>query len=282
MRNALMAMLAGLTLVLTGCASVETPGPATAETVWAVTADHRLVKFNGGQPQRLLDDKPLQGLSPGESVVGIDYRVARGVLFALTDAGRLYTVDTAAGLMRRVGAPEPIPLDGQPVGMDFNPTVDRIRVTHGGAGNRRLHPDTGALVSNDPALAYVAGDPHAGKAPQVAAAAYTYNKQDERLTTNYAIDRALGVLVIQGTREGGQPVISPNTGQLFTVGSLGLGPLADVSFDIADLNNKALVVATTAQDRHPVLYELDLDTGAATRIGRVAVRGGIRGMAIEP
>lgn len=282
MRNALMAMLAGLTLGLTGCASVETPGPATAETVWAVTADHRLVKFNGGQPQRLLDDKPLQGVPPGESVVGIDYRVARGVLFALTDAGRLFTIDTLAGQMRPVGAVAPTPLGGQPVAMDFNPAVDRIRVIHEGARNKRLHPDTGALVSTDPSLVYAAGDPHAGKVPQVVAAAYTYNKQDERLTTNYAIDRALGVLVIQGTREGVQPAISPNTGQLFTVGSLGLGPLTDVSFDIADLNNKALVVATTAQDGHPVLYELDLDTGAATRVGRLAVRGGIRGMAIEP
>jgi hypothetical protein len=280
--NAAMAMLA---LGLAGCATqeLEPPGPVAKETLWVVTADHRLVKFNAGQPQKPLDVKSVQGLAPGEAVVGIDYRVARGVLFALTNVGRLYSVDTVSGALQAVAStPLSTAFRGQTFGFDFNPTVDRIRVVNESGQNLRLHPDTGALASQDPDLAYAAGDANAGRAPQVVAAAYTYNTRDEKLTTNFAIDRALGTLVVQGSREGVLPAVSPNTGQLYTVGPLGTGPLEDVSFDISDVNNVALAALRTPGSGRTVLYRIDLSGGAATQVGTFAVQGGLRGLAIEP
>jgi len=270
-------------LGLAGCAALDVPGPLSAETVWVVTADHQLVKFNSGQPQRPLEARPLQGLAAGEAVVGVDYRVARGVLFALTDAGRLYTVNTASGALTAVAStPVGEAFRGQAFGFDFNPTVDRIRVVNESGQNLRLHPDTGALASRDPDLAYAPTDPHAGKKPQVVAAAYTYNTRDEKLTTNFAIDRALGTLVMQGTREGVQPAVSPNTGQLFTVGPLGTGPLDRVSFDISDVKNVALAAIARQGSGRTGLYQINLETGAATPLGTLAVRGHVRGLAIEP
>lgn len=273
---------------LMGCATSdgsrpEMPRLASAEVVWVVTADQQLVSFQTERPRRIRSQQALSGLKPVEQVVGIDFRVARGTLYALTDAGRLMWVDTRTGALTPVAdTPLSATFRGQAFGFDFNPTVDRIRVVNESGQNLRLHPDTGALVSTDPDLAYAPGDVHAGRPPQVVAAAYTYNPQDDKLTTNFAIDRATGALVTQGTREGVEPVVSPNTGQLFTVGPLGIAAFDDIAFDISDVNNVALVVAAASGARRAVLYRVNLDTGVAQRIGPLGVHGQIRGMAIEP
>lgn len=294
MRSALLAT--SVVLALSACAVMapdEPPEGAPAkELVWAVTADHQLIKFNAGQPRRVLERKPLGGLAAGDAIVGIDFRVSRGVLFAVSRAGRLYTVDTGTGMLKPVGAaPSAIALEGQSFGIDFNPVADRVRVVSDTGQNLRLHPETGAAVDfdpdtpgvqPDPRLAYAPGDVNAGKAPQVVGAAYTYNKRDDKLTTNYAIDRAQGVLVTQGSIEGMLPVVSPNTGRLFTVGSLGLSGVRDASFDIADVNNQAYASIVAGGDTRTRLYRIDLSSGRAALVGTIGDGTALRGMAIEP
>lgn len=185
----------------------------------------------------------------------------------------------------------PVALKGSAFGVDFNPAADRVRVVSNLGQNLRLHPDTGAQVDgenlrpglqSDPYLRYAWSDVNHARAPEVVAAAYTYNPNDGKLTTNYAIDRALGVLVMQGSREGETPVVSPNTGQLRTVGSLGLGPLTDASMDISDVNNTALAAVRTAGNPKTQLHLIDLNTGKATLLGVVADGSPLVGMAIEP
>lgn len=277
---------------LAGCAAPPAPGAAQRELVVAVTASHELITFNAGQPDRILERRTVTGLAAGERLVGIDFRVARGVLYALSQTGRLYTLDIPTGALKPVGAaPAVLALNGAAFGFDFNPAADRIRVVSNTGQNLRLHPDTGAAVDGDaavdgvqpdPALRYAASDANARRAPDIAGAAYTYNTQDSKLTTNYAIDRALGVLVMQGSREGATPVVSPNTGQLRTVGALGLGPLTDVAFDIADVGNTALIAVRTPTDTQTRLHLVDLATGVAKPLGRVGEGAPLLGMAIEP
>ena len=286
-----LPLLAAATL-LAACSHLqETEGPPRKETVLAVTQDHQLIRFNAGQPRRILDRKPLVGLPAGDSLVGIDFRVARGQLYAVSHQGRLFTIDTASGRLTRVGSQDlPVTLNGRAIGFDFNPAADRIRLVSGDF-NLRLHPDTGTAVDGDSAapgfqpdgrLAYEAGDPGAGRRPDLVGAAYTYNKTDDKLTTNYAIDRTLGTLVMQGSLEGVQPVVSPNTGQLKTVGSLGLGPLSDAAFDIADIGNAAFAAVRTTSMPGTRLFEVDLASGRARFIGTVGDGGPLRGLAVEP
>jgi hypothetical protein len=275
-----------------GCAAPPAPGAAQRELVVAVTASHELITFNAGQPERILERRPVTGLAAGERLVGIDFRVARGVLYALSQTGRLYTLDIPTGALKPVGAaPAALALSGSVFGFDFNPAADRIRVVSSTGQNLRLHPDTGAVVDGDPAvdgvqpdpaLRYAASDVNARRAPDIAGAAYTYNTQDSKLTTNYAIDRALGALVMQGSREGATPVVSPNTGQLRTVGALGLGPLTEVAFDIADVGNTALIAVRTPTDNQTRLHLVDLATGATKPLGKVGEGAPLLGMAIEP
>lgn len=289
---ALRLTLLAAPLLASGCAlaPAEPLGPPAAETIHAVTASNRLLTFNAGQPQKILSTKSLRGLRSGDRLVGIDYRVARGELFGLGASGQLYRIDVAAAAASPLGSPAALP-EGKEYGFDFNPTVDRIRVVGDSGHNLRLHPDTGAVVDADAAqpgvqldgrLAYDGADRMAGHSPRIVAAGYTYNKDDEKLTTNFALDGAAGTLVHQGTKEGRSPAISPNTGRLYTVGLLGTGPFARASFDISDVSNTAYAGITASEGRATRWYRIDLASGAARFIGTVGGGEPIVGSAIAP
>lgn len=276
--------------LLAACATTdEAVGPPAKEVIVAVTADHKLIRFNAGQPQRIQSSLALKGLQPGEQVLGIDFRVARNQLYLLASSGQLYRVKLADASLEPIGAPVGLPASGGQWGVDFNPTVDRIRVVHESGANLRRHPDNGSQVDGNPALDGLQGDAtlmfdatdvNANQPVRLGGAGYTYNKQDEKITTNYAIDLARGLLVTQGSKEGVLPVVSPNTGKLFTVGPLGIKPQR-VQFDISDVNNAAYIAADEAGG--DAIYRVDLATGKATRVARLGAGGvQLRGMAIEP
>ncbi len=293
-RHSLAAIAAAL--CLTGCsmtAQQEVPGPPRKENVFAVTEGGKLISFNAGQPQKVTTVGMVSGLQGSENLVGIDFRVARGILYGLGSTGRLYTLDTKTAAAKPVGAGEPLAmrLSGTEFGFDFNPTVDRIRIVSNTGLNVRAHPDTGAMVDGNPnedgiqpdgVIAYAAGDVDnvAQRKPRLVGAAYTYNKQDAKITTNYAIDADSGTLVTQGTREGVTPAVSPNTGQLFRVGSLGLSAFTQVGFDIADVTGAAFVSASFGAVSR--FYVIDLNTGSARLIGTIGGGERVRGFSIEP
>lgn len=269
-----------LTVWLGACAAPgpdEAAGTARPATVFAVTQAQELIRFNAGTPRRIEQRQPLVGLAPGETVLGIDFRVSHGVLYGLTSAGKLVTIDTASARATAVGAGPGAALQGERFGVDFNPAADRLRVVSDSGQNLRFHPETGALAATDPAL--VAATTGL-TALRLAGAAYTYNKKNEKLTTNYALDIGRGWLVTQGSIEGVEPVVSPNTGRIFDVGPLGTGPVDDAAFDIADTDNTAL--AALRSRGHTRLYAIDLGSGRARLLGRIGDGSALRGIAIQP
>ena len=279
--------------LLGACSSLPrlADGALHKDHVVAVTASNQLIRFNAGQPARVLSSLALSGLQAGETVLGIDYRIVKGQLYALGSTGRLYRVDVATGAAEAVGGPLPLPLSGDETGFDVNPTVDRIRVVGGSGQNLRLHPDTGAVVDGntaleglqtDGALRYADGDIHADRVPTIVAAGYTYNKDDEKITTNYAIDATFRTLVMQGSREGVKPVVSPNTGLLRTVGWMGTAPFKRAAFDIADVSGAAYAALSAPGDKASRWVQIDLATGAAKALGMVGGGEPVRGIAVEP
>jgi hypothetical protein len=151
-RTVLAAALAVPVVLAAACASSPDgrSGPPAKETLYVVNDANRLIAINGGRPGIALSDRALGGLQPGERILGIDWRVARGQLFALGSSGILYRIETATATASQVGPVIPVPIRGNEFGFDFNPTVDRIRVVSDAGLNLRLHPDTGALVDGDP------------------------------------------------------------------------------------------------------------------------------------
>ena len=285
--------------LLAACGSTqksETVGPAAKEEIVAVSVSNHLLRFNAGQPQQVRERKLLQGLRSGERIIGIDFRVARGELFALASSGQLYKIDLAQARAAAVGSPAALPSgEGAAAAtewaFDFNPTVDRIRVANNAGFNLRLHPDTGAVIDGDPAqagvqfdgsLTYDSTDKSAGKTARIVGAGYTYNKQNDKITTNYALDGELGTLVHQGTKEGVAPAVSPNTGRLFTVGSLGIGSFAHATFDISDVSPTAYAGVHNKGDKATRWHRVDLATGKASFIGTVGGGEPLVGAAIAP
>lgn len=267
------------------------PAIERSDTLLAVTDDNQLVTFNAGRPGTLLSQVALQGLQPRERLVGIAWRIARGQLYGLSDAGRLLRIDPASGKATPLGPGIKLPHPGSPVGFDINPAADRIRVIDTAGASLRLHPDTGAQVDADEKapglqpdtdLAYVAGDVLGGRQPGAVGVAYTYEKQDDKLSTGYVIDARQGYLAILGSKAGSQPVVSPVTGRLTSVGPLLIKPFEAAGFDIGDLNNAAYLVTTASWYAGSRLYTVDLATGQARLIGAVGVDARIRAIAVQP
>ncbi|MET0351643.1 MAG: DUF4394 domain-containing protein [Rhizobacter sp.] len=289
-----LSLIAAVATLAAGCASSPPAAPeklVSRGSIVAVTSTQQLIRFDAARPGQVLSSKPLTGLQPGETVLGIDYRVAKGWLYAVGSTNRLYRINADTAIATPVGERFAVSLTGTHFGVDFNPTVDRIRVVSDSGQNLRLHPDTGAVVDGDAAapgvqgdtpLDYATGDRNAGQRPAVVAVGYTYNKTDEKLTTNYALDGAAATLVTLGSREGVTPVVSPNTGHLFTVGPLGLPPFTDAAFDIADVSGLAFAAVTGPGATSSTWVEIDLASGRAREIGRIGSNTTVLAFAIEP
>ncbi len=285
--------IAALTLAsLTACTTMapEPEGTERAEKAVAVTASNKLLKFNAGRPSRILTTLNITGLQAGETLLGIDYRVAKDQLYALGSTGRLYTLNEDTAVASVVGMPFAVQLEGTQFGFDFNPTVDRIRVVSNSGQNLRLHPDTGSVVDSnatieglqtDGKLTYAAGDANFGRLSSVVGAAYSYNKADPKITTNFALDAATGALVTQGSREGVAPAVSPNTGQLFTVGATSM-VFSTASFDIQALSDVAFAALNSEGAAASRWVTIDLKTGTARLLGTVGGGERVVGIALEP
>ncbi|MGI0024496.1 MAG: DUF4394 domain-containing protein, partial [Nitrososphaera sp.] len=247
--------------------------------LFAVNTGNNILKFNSATPGNILDTTPITGLQPGENVLGIDFRPATGQLFALGSTSRLYTINAATGAATQVGTPGAFTLDGTAFGFDFNPVPDRIRVVSDFEQNLRLNPNDGALAGTDTDLEYALGDPNEGQDPNIVGAAYTNNFAGSMTTTLYDIDSNLDILVRQGGVNVPPGAPSPNGGQLFTIGPLGVDTSDLVGFDIITADSDLPFAALTAPGAGASqLYTINLSTGAATQVGTIGGMGAIRGL----
>jgi hypothetical protein len=240
---------------LTAATALAVPGAAlAAEAFYGVTSDNQLVTFQSDNVTNVVPAHAITGLPAGEDIVGLDVRPLNGQLYALGKTSRVYVINPRTGAARQVGATPFIPaLAGTTFGFDFNPTVDRIRVTSDAEQNLRLNPDNGTVAGVDTNLAYAPADPGAGTNPSVAGSGYTNSFAGATSTTLYDIDNARHALVIQNP---------PNAGTLTTVGALGTTNNA-AAFDIGE-GNVGYAVLTGEQNRQN-LYRIDLSNGHATR-----------------
>jgi hypothetical protein len=188
--------------------------------VVGLTQDQRLLCFDEGLPSNARRIGTISGLSGDTRIVGIDVRPATGELYGLGDAGGIYTLslsDATATFKAQLS----VALDGDLFDVDFNPTVDRLRIISDLGQNLRANVDTG-MTTEDLDLVYPGTTPTPGLG--VTGAAYTNNDLDATTaTTLFDIDTRLDQVVIQSP---------PNNGSLAATGQLGLDAVGDVGFDI--------------------------------------------------
>jgi hypothetical protein len=282
----LAAVRAGAALAgLVGLAAAA-PAPAVAEPAAGIAGATTLVTFDTASPGAVTV-RAINGLrSANETVVGIDLRPATGQLYAVTvplgvlanALVRTYALDPATGAATFVGSiPSTVPgaADTQ-WGVDFNPTVDRLRAVLANGESFRINPSNGSLAGNDPDLTF-----SAGATGPVVGAAYDRNTVQPAGSpvTLYEIDRGANQLVVQGGIDGRGPG-GANGGQVTAVGPLGvtLDAGSDAGFDVSGATGVAF--ATLRSGGVTGLYTVDLATGAATLVGSLPLD--VRDVAILP
>ena len=180
---ALLGLLAGLLLVAVLAArdvraqdlAPKAEGRNGPETVYALTKGDDLLRFDGDEPGKIGKRIPVRGLG-GESLVGVDFRPANGQLYGIGRAGTVYMVGEDSGQATRTGTlmtedGQRVALRGQNFGVDFNPTVDRLRVVSDADQNLRVNVGTGETIV-DPDLRYGGS----GTDPRTTAVAYENNR----------------------------------------------------------------------------------------------------------
>lgn len=206
----------------------------------------------------------------------IDFRPGDNQLYGMTDTS-IFTINTKTGAAT-LKSTLSIPFTGGFIsGGDFNPNPDRLRVVAGDNQNLRINPDTGSVTVDTTPLTYAMGDVNQGIQATISGAAYTNSfapsPDPTRRTTLYNIDPNLDVLVTQGTKDflpgDPPPAVSPNAGQLFTVGKLNVDFGPTVGFDILSTKEGKNIINTAFAAFGSTLYNINLSTGGATKLGDI-------------
>lgn len=254
-------------LALAACAAA----PASQAAIVFSLADGgtSLIRFESSTPGSVVNVGSLSGATV--ALDGLDFRPADGMLYGYHAASSgLYRVDPLTGATTFVStATSPT---GAPLGIDFNPTVDRLRVVSTADENRRINVDTGATTV-DGALAYAAGDRNAGANPSLIDAAYTNSDTNPATgTTLYYIDIDTDALV---------STTNPNGGVLTTIGLLGLNADRFTGLDIFTSGGVNTAFASFHGANGDGLYTIDLATGLATLVGSIGASN-LFGLAVAP
>jgi Domain of unknown function (DUF4394) len=222
--------------------------------LYATTNQNQLVSFNARNPDRIRNIQSITGLASGVTLRGIDFRPATGDLYGVGSDSVVYRVNPRTGIAVAEGPAFTPALSGNSFGVDFNPTVDKIRVVSDAGQNLRLNVDEGTVLSQDQNI-------NPGM-PQVVGSAYTnssFTATKPAATTLYAVDAATDRLFIQNP---------PNNGTLTMGQRLGIDVGPNVGFDIAGSDNVGFLT-NAASRRGTTLYTVDLQTGKTRSLGRV-------------
>jgi autotransporter-associated beta strand protein len=209
-----------------------------------------LLTFNSTAPGTIVNTFNVSGLGTGETLRGIDFRPATGQLYCLAvDATtvRIGSFNFNNDSFQSIGSSIPLAPGATVFGFDFDPTIDRLRLTNNTEQNFQINPDDGTVTVQGPS------NPDN---PTIAGLAYSNNFATAKTTTLYAIDSITDRLYQQ----------APDTGVLTLVGDLGVNIMGDVGFDIAG-DGKALASLTVGMGSQ--LYLINTTTGAATGIGPI-------------
>ncbi len=261
-RSSIVALVA-----LTGAAA------ANAADIVGVTVQNNIVTFNQATPGTLISNVAITGLNAGEQLLEIDMRPATGEIFGITSANRVTRIDALTGIATPFAAAFIPGLGSGRYSIDFNPTVDRIRVVGTNTDNRRLNPNSGASVAPSDTLLTIAASINT---PFIASTAYSnsLNGVLPGSTRQFVIDSRSALLGEVGSQAGGNA--SFNGGVISFIGSLGFasGTLSEnVGFDIFGPTGEAFVSLQPSGASLSSFGTIDLNTGAYTAVGTVG--GGV-------
>ncbi|ANZ40948.1 hypothetical protein BBK82_38170 [Lentzea guizhouensis] len=266
MAAAVVAAAVATAVIGGGASSTAQPSGLRA---FGITADGKIMAtFTTDRPGVLDWFREIQGLSGDTAVIGLDHRVQNGLLYLVGNQGGVYTVKTppqVADVVVTKVSQLTVPLYGTNFGVDFNPAVDRLRIT-GDTGQNLRHNLGDHTTTED---AFLSTPPALGPARGVTAAAYTNNDLNpDTATTLFDIGTLTDEVLVQSPA---------NNGLLTATGKLTVDAGANAGFDIYSTLSGGKATASTgfatlvASDGSSSLYGVNLLTGAVTSIGRFPI-----------
>jgi hypothetical protein len=264
-RRAAAIAAAAVALVATaGVVSADAAVVVPSGKALGLAGDGKVLhRLNLDTPSRVTTLGPVKGLTGEDTrLVGIDFRVQNGRYYGVGNAGGIYTVNSGSGQAVKVSQLS-VALEGRDFGVDFNPAADRLRMVSDTGQNLRHDVNQAApTTAVDTPLTY-----GQGTATGIAAVAYTNNDTSAATGTFlYDIDTNLDQVAVQ---------VPANAGTLSLAGPLGTNPVGVAGFDIVTVledgvavDNLGFAVLRSARSNSAsVLYEIELQSGNATRVG---------------
>jgi hypothetical protein len=229
--------------------------------IFATDDAGNLLRFRERTPQ-LVRSKQIAGLPMGVSLKGIDFRPATADLYALGSDKVVYRVNPRTAIAVAEGPAFELmatALNGDRIGFDFNPTVDKIRVTSDADDNLRLDPDPGSLLATDTKLTPA----------DVTVVGSAYTNSSFAAFANRPATTMLFAYDTSGRTDRVWLQNPANAGTLMNPLSLELDLGSDVGFDIAGADNQGYVAGTNAGRSGARLYTVDVTSGKTRRLGRI-------------
>ncbi|MEK6789145.1 MAG: DUF4394 domain-containing protein [Pseudomonadota bacterium] len=277
-----------------GARGLAVQAPASMAVIGLSGDGLSLVRFAAATPNTITT-VAISGVPTSESLVGIDFRPATGQLYALgvnhmANNGTIYRLDPQNGVATVIGTAGSIAFvsatDGVTAvdlpdpatagyGFDFNPAVDRIRVTTSTGLNFRMNQLTGTPVDGNAAAGV---NPDGGinnnGITGVSGAAYTNSVAGTAVTTLYALSDVGSQLTIQNMPNDGTQTVP----LLIREGATTLAFTSvngfDIPSDVRISTNNAAVTSGNGFAALTVggvtgLYRINLATGGTTKVGNI-------------
>jgi hypothetical protein len=227
-----------------------------SRNVYALLSNNVITQVYGSKQIKQYSVTGLDG-----KLIGIDFRPSQSStstynnptgLYGLTDTGKLYTLAfNGTTFVPTLVSSLTLRFDGGFQSLtDFNPVVDALRVIGSNDQNYAVVNSNGNLnvTAQQTAITYAAGDPQAGKDPNLTAGAYNNNVAGATTTIFYGLDYATESLVTIADITNGSS--ATGGGRLKTIGRLvdtqgqPINILPEAGIDVytdATLGNAALI-----------------------------------------
>jgi hypothetical protein len=263
-------------------APLAQPSPTLAGQLLYGVAGGNLLSFDSGAPGTIRSVVSFSGLQGTQAVAGLDFRPLTGELYAFgydaaNQRGQLYVVNTSTGALRAIGTQISYPLgtNANAIGFDFNPTVDRIRITSAtNQANLRANPSDGTFITDTNLT-------NGGAATAIAGVAYTNNDNNPATGTQlYGYNQATNFVLLSSNANAGT-YNNVNNGAGIRVNAAN-GVDLDIYSNLSNPaapTNSAFLTATPDGDSFDNLYTVNLADGTATAVGRIGIGSNLSGVA---
>lgn len=214
----------------------------------------------------------ITGTAAGETFVGIDLRPSNNLVYGISSANRIYTINPNTGVSLFVAnlSQSIIDATNKSYGFDINPIVDRtanasLRLVSSTGDNYGINATTGAvtvatsIAAGFTGVAYRNSDASTPAVAPVSTELYYINSITDTLAsaqTNF-----------------NNPVIT-------TDGPLGVNILNATGFEITRSSNAYGAFLTNSNSLNSDFYTVDLDAGTALRVGSFI--GTVNGLTSAP